>query len=462
VADTGAAGSVDEVHLSYRVAYDLGRVRAFSDAVFAVAITLVVITFVLPDRNASDAQVAEDLLAEWPRYASYLAAFAVIGYTWVIHHQLFEIIRRVDAGAVWINLAMLSFVVLTPYPMQIVGRYRELSAPYVLFDLNALLFGLLNLALVMYATKDHRLIPARLSSRGVRILRLRASVFPAALAVSTLLAVWLGAWSVLAWVAIPVGRWLVHRLLGSIGDLADSDDEPVDETVLRAEQLQDESRRAGRSVALAAIFAESGSLTRLIGFSDNVYAFAITLLVLQFTVPTLPIQVNSELRDALVDQISPDLIGFFVGFAVIGLFWTIHHRDFLIIERQDAPLRALNLLHLMFIAVMPFATLVLSTYERYVSATVLYAVCAGLASISLMVVFVYATNGHRLVDPSIPWPELRQRRLLGLVAPGGFALSIPLAFVSPAAAQLSWLIPFLGTRAFKGRMIQREDMAGSS
>ena len=138
-----------EAHLHYRVQYDIGRVRGFSDCVFAVAITIVVITFVLPDRVASDAKLASDLLNEWPRYLSYLAAFAVVGYTWINHHQLFELIRRVDATAVWTNLALLSFIVLLPFPMQLLGRFRGLNLPYVLFNLDAFLFGVLNVVLIV-------------------------------------------------------------------------------------------------------------------------------------------------------------------------------------------------------------------------------------------------------------------------------------------------------------------------
>jgi uncharacterized membrane protein len=382
----------------------------------------------------------------------------------MIHHQLFEVIRRVDVVAIWINLALLSFIVLTPYPMQLLGRQPTLAAPYVLFNLNALIFGIINFLLVLYATDHHRLIAEHMPRRGVLILRRRAEVFPVALAVATLLAVPFGAWGILAWGLIPIGRWLVHRRWGSLAELemetGQTDDFPVeDETMLRADQLESESRRAGRPLPLATVFAESGSLTRIVGFSDNVYAFAITLLVLQISLPTEPVLTDDELWSDVADQLQPNLTGYFVGFAIIGLFWTIHHRDFLLIERQDAGLRALNLLHLMFIAVMPFATLVLSSYDRYRSATMLYAACAGMASVSLVVVFLYATQHHRLVDPAIPWTDLRERRSMALIAPGGFLVSIPIALVNPTLAQLVWLVPFAGTRVFRIRRGRQEVVA---
>jgi uncharacterized membrane protein len=447
-----------EIHLSYRVVYDLDRVRAFSDCVFAVAITLVVVTFTPPDKGLTDAGAASYLLDEWPRYLSYLAAFVVVGYTWMIHHQLFELIRRVDVTAIWLNLALLSFVVLTPFPMQLLGQYRTLSAPYIVFNLDALCFGVLHLCLVAYVTRRHRLVSPNLPDRDIRIVRLRALVFPVAMALATALAVPFGAWSVLLWTVIPLGRWLVRRHAGSFSTIAAAEDGPEEAQVAtRAEEeLRAESRRGGRRTPLATLFAESGSLTRLIGFSDNVYAFAITLLVLQFTLPDQPIALESELWDQIIAMIHPDLTGFFIGFAIIGLFWTIHHRDFLLIERQDVGLRTLNLIHLMFIAVMPFATLVFSSYDRYVSATVLYATCAGLASATLVAILWYATIDHRLVDSSVPSSALRERRLEVLAAPASFILSIPVAFVTPVAAQLVWLVSFVGTRAFRIRRNRQE------
>ena len=269
-----------------------------------------------------------------------------------------------------------------------------------------------------------------------------------------MLAVPFGAWGTVAWVLIPIGRWIVRSRLGSSAqmemDVDEMGDPPVeDETTRRADQLRSESQRSGRPLALTTVFAESGSLTRLLSFSDNVYAFAITLLVLQFNLPPDSVTTDDALWSFVAEQLQPNLTGYFVGFAIIGLFWTIHHRHFLIIERQDAGLRSLNLVHLMFIAVMPFATLVLSSYDRYRSATVLYAACAGMASGSLCVLFYYATQHHRLVDPNLPWGELRQRRLIALISPSVFVLSIPVALLSATIAQLLWLSSFVGLRAFR-------------
>lgn len=448
-----------EVHLSYRAEYDLDRVRAFSDGVFGVAITLVVVTFVLPDHDATDAKLARDLLGEWPHFLSYLAAFAVIGYTWATHHQLFEKFRRIDTAAVWINLVLLMFVVLTPYPMQLLGHYYSLELPYVVFNLDAFIFGSLNYLLVIYATHGDRLVARQLPRSAVLVLRRRMAVFPIALGLATLLAIPFGAWSLSAWLLIPIGRLLLrgHDDLDSSEDVEEDADGPDDTERPVRSRDPGSGRLRGALLSGLVLRAQSASLTRLIGFSDNVYAIAITLLVLQFEVPEPDgPTTNSVLTSELNEQIHPDMIGYAIGFIVIGLFWTIHHRIFLIIERQDAGLRALNLIHLMFIAVMPFATLVLSAYEGFVTSTALYAACAGLASSSLWGLEYYATRHHRLVNPNIPDAELRERLLTSLTAPAGFLLAVPMAFVNTYLAQAMWMLPFIGTRAFRIQRSRRE------
>lgn len=70
------------------------RVEAFSDGVFAIAITLLILDIKVPD--AADGRLAHELLNAWPSFASYFVSFLVIGIIWVNHHAIFRYIQHVD------------------------------------------------------------------------------------------------------------------------------------------------------------------------------------------------------------------------------------------------------------------------------------------------------------------------------------------------------------------------------
>ena len=72
-----------------------GRVEAFSDGVFAIAITLLILEVKVP-RGFSGKDLVPALLEQWPSYAAFLTSFATIGIMWLNHHRLFTLIRRVD------------------------------------------------------------------------------------------------------------------------------------------------------------------------------------------------------------------------------------------------------------------------------------------------------------------------------------------------------------------------------
>lgn len=94
------------------------RVEAFSDGVFAIAITLLVLDLRAPDDRG---RVLRDLLSQWPAYVAYLASFAYIGVIWVNHHQLFTRIARVNTALLWLNLTLLLAVSVLPFPAAVVG-----------------------------------------------------------------------------------------------------------------------------------------------------------------------------------------------------------------------------------------------------------------------------------------------------------------------------------------------------
>ena len=97
------------------------RVEAFSDGVFAVAITLLVLDLKVPLHGQGT--VADQLGNQWPGYAAYFVSFLVIGIIWVNHHTLMSKLARVDRSLLFLNLLLLLTVVFIPYPTAVVAQY---------------------------------------------------------------------------------------------------------------------------------------------------------------------------------------------------------------------------------------------------------------------------------------------------------------------------------------------------
>jgi uncharacterized membrane protein len=97
------------------------RVEAFSDAVFAIAITLLVLEIDIP--KGPDGTLWHDLLDQWPSYAAYLVSFFVIGIIWINHHGIFEHITKVDYAVLYINLAVLASVAFLPFPTALLAEH---------------------------------------------------------------------------------------------------------------------------------------------------------------------------------------------------------------------------------------------------------------------------------------------------------------------------------------------------
>jgi len=97
------------------------RLEAFSDGVFAVAITLLVLQFTVPEVGSG--QLLGKVLGQWPQLVTYVASFLTVGVVWVNHHTIFRNLRAVDRTIQFINLVLLLTVVLLPYPTALLGRY---------------------------------------------------------------------------------------------------------------------------------------------------------------------------------------------------------------------------------------------------------------------------------------------------------------------------------------------------
>ena len=183
---------------------------------------------------------------------------------------------------------------------------------------------------------------------------------------------------------------------------------------------------------------KAGSLEfeRVLFFSDAVFAIAITLLVVDLRVPfSSAIRSAHVLRDAV-----PQMIGFGLGFALIGVFWLGHHSVFRQVTALNGVLIRLNLLFLGTIAFLPYPTALLSAALSQVAATVFFAAWVAAAGLTEAAIWLYALRVPGLVDPGL---SRRQRRGVAqriLVAPVVFLVSIPVAFVDPNSAEFVWIM----------------------
>ncbi|MCX4744445.1 TMEM175 family protein [Kitasatospora sp. NBC_01287] len=100
---------------------DSARVEAFSDGVFAIAITLLVLDIDVPEARSAQG-LWHALGAEWPSYCAYLVSFLVIGVMWVNHHTVFSYIARVDRTLVFLNLLLLLVVAVLPFPTALLAQ----------------------------------------------------------------------------------------------------------------------------------------------------------------------------------------------------------------------------------------------------------------------------------------------------------------------------------------------------
>jgi uncharacterized membrane protein len=106
------------------------RLEAFSDGVFAIAITILVLDLrVPPPALAHGGRLGHLLLGLWPNYASYVVSFLVIGIIWVNHHGLFHHVGRVDRPLLFLNLLLLLFVVAIPFPTAVLAEYVNEGGP---------------------------------------------------------------------------------------------------------------------------------------------------------------------------------------------------------------------------------------------------------------------------------------------------------------------------------------------
>jgi uncharacterized membrane protein len=129
-----------------RTEFQLERITLFSDAVFAIAITLLIIEIKVPELHEKSNHAAfVALLWLIPQFVGFFIGFFVIATYWAAHHRIFRFVRRYDDGLIWLNVFFLLSIVLMPFTSAYYGEYPMLRVPFVLYCASVIGTGLLQM-----------------------------------------------------------------------------------------------------------------------------------------------------------------------------------------------------------------------------------------------------------------------------------------------------------------------------
>jgi uncharacterized membrane protein len=198
---------------------DTGRLEAFSDGVFAIAITLLIIEVGV---NEEGGTLAQRLAEQWPSYVAFVVSFAMIGILWLNHHHMFRSIRVADHGLFVLNLVLLLVVSFIPFPTKIVGE--ELHGTFADRRTAALFYGATFVALSiafnalwLWAAHGRHLIEPGTPQASIDAHTRRTLLSIPTFMVATLISFWspevaLVLYGIIAFSYLLPGEW-VNRLL---------------------------------------------------------------------------------------------------------------------------------------------------------------------------------------------------------------------------------------------------------
>lgn len=138
---------------------DPGRVMALTDGVFAIIMTLLVLEIHVPQLAAGESLSTAFLRDVWPSIVVFVISFVLTGLYWVGHRDMFNLIRGVDRGLIWLNILYMLPVALVPAAAALLGAYSHDALALRLYGLLLLLISLMRLVLWYYiGTRRHLLI----------------------------------------------------------------------------------------------------------------------------------------------------------------------------------------------------------------------------------------------------------------------------------------------------------------
>lgn len=189
--------------------FETGRLEAFSDGVFAIAITLLVLELDLP--GGSDSSVFELIQKDLPKFYSWVVSFFAIGALWLHHHYIVGQLRYADIAVLLLNFLLLLVISVTPWTTSLIGTYADRPVSFILFS-GTLGVGWLLIALIaIYARRRGLLVPdAHIPEPGLitTLISVRGTLIAV---LSIALSFFSGTLALLVWVTLFVMHPFVYH-----------------------------------------------------------------------------------------------------------------------------------------------------------------------------------------------------------------------------------------------------------
>ena len=173
----------NKLHNELKKEFQLERLILFSDAVFAIAITLLVIEIKIPEiheKPVTDNAVLHKLAELIPKFVGFLVSFLLIGQYWIVHHRMFSFVINFTDRLIWLNILFLFAIALMPFSTGFYSEYvlRGVVTPVIFYTANIALLGFANFLMWRYLSNQKNNLTENLTPALAKYFSLRALTVP--------------------------------------------------------------------------------------------------------------------------------------------------------------------------------------------------------------------------------------------------------------------------------------------
>ena len=383
---------------------NVARIYGISDCVIAVAFTLFVVNIKLPPAGLSESQlqhfITHNILPDIP---FYIATYLVVAVSWISHYRIFNHLKRSSSLFIMLNWLFLASIVFLPVPVAFFYQYGNQAGVWQVFAATQVVTSTTLLLMWIVARVDH-LLSSAVSPEYLKHVTARLFVIP----LGALLSIGIAFYSVVFAEGVFLFSYVLVLFLRSIYDRRNRSEIYIKGTV------------------------------RMCSITDNMTAVAITFLIASITSTYLsaPHQPFAATLSAVLAQLP--MYG--LSLLIVGFYWLSHHRIFMVIRRHNITFIWLNFAFLLFIELQPIMNALHASYPNSQLTTLLYASVQALTGLMLLVIWIYAAQGHRLIEKEMDRQHIIFIALRALLTPMLLLLSIAIIFYRNDYAISLWVL----------------------